>query len=401
MAYRLRMPAEIGDWLTEVAGSQPEAAAETVAALLTLMAADGIPGPPLVTEPDRSDPVPADPRELLDQQYQQMLEVLQHVRREVADASASRKRTEIQLSAPDLDSVLRPVLERRLAAARQLEAALMQRGQRLHHVVDRFRTDKEVAKAMATATEAQARIKDMIATLDAMPDAAELDRAASESATRLEQVLAEARRLLALVQESVPNSGAPDAGRRSGDRDRLAAHTAAARSRSRPEGDVLELRPDPLGSDARIFFAEEPIGTITLLTALEDTDAVIAHRDMAVELACELLEEIRDDGWPTDTLQIDDSTALVARFLPGRESELFRRATAFGTATTLARLREQAGLTVPELAERPELNESRVKRLELEGARGAKVEVLAAYARALGGTLRLTVDLDGAEHIVL
>jgi hypothetical protein len=28
MAFRLRMPAEIGDWLAELAGSQPEAAAE-------------------------------------------------------------------------------------------------------------------------------------------------------------------------------------------------------------------------------------------------------------------------------------------------------------------------------------------------------------------------------------
>jgi hypothetical protein len=27
--------------------------------------------------------------------------------------------------------------------------------------------------------------------------------------------------------------------------------------------------------------------------------------------------------------------------------------------------------------------------------------VLAAYARAVGGTLRLTVDLDGTEYIVL
>lgn len=378
MAYRLRMPAEIGDWLTELAGSQPEAAAETVATLLALMSSDAIPGPPLVTEPDEPALVPADPREELDQHYQQMLEVLQHVRREVADVSTTRRRTEIQLSAPDLDPAVRPVLERQLEVTRQLVAALMERGHRLQLVIDRFRTGKEAAKALATAAEARALLKDLIGIQDATPEAEDIDRAASQSAARVEQLLAEARRLLTPVQESARNSAA-----------------------SRPETDVLELRSDPLGSDARILFAEEPIGTVTLLTALEDADAVDAHRDMAIDLAGELLAEMRDEGWPTDCLHFEDPAALIARFFPGRERELTRRAATLGTAMTPAGLRERAGLAVPELAERAGLSESVVASIETHGARHADAEDLAAYARAAGATLRLTVEVDGTEHIVL
>jgi hypothetical protein len=59
MGYRLRMPAEIADWLAGLASSEPEAAAEVGAALVALMGAATVPGPPLVTA---ADPVPgADP----------------------------------------------------------------------------------------------------------------------------------------------------------------------------------------------------------------------------------------------------------------------------------------------------------------------------------------------------
>src|ERR1700733_4874776 len=105
------MPAQIGDWLPRPAGPPPEAAAEGGAPLLALMRADAIPGPPLVTDPDPPEhgrAAAADPREALDQSYQQLLEVLQNVRREVSDAATSRKRTELRLEAAGLDPTLRP-----------------------------------------------------------------------------------------------------------------------------------------------------------------------------------------------------------------------------------------------------------------------------------------------------
>jgi hypothetical protein len=381
MAYRLRMPAEIGDWLAELAGSAPEAAAEVGAALLALMHASAIPGPPLVVDPDEPVPAPVDLRESLDLTYQQLLENLQLVRREIADMTTLRSGLLVTLAEPDLDPHMRAALDRQLAAAQELEAVLGRRGHRLQVLVDAFRTQKETAKALATAAEAQARIGQAMDGLDAaagaMPGPDEIDRATAESAERVGRLRVEAVRLLGLMQERDGATPGPRA--------------------DRPESDVLELRPDPLGSDVRILFAEEPTGTLTLLTVLEDADAVDQHASTAIGLAAELLEHIRDEGWPTESLQFDYGDALVARYLPGRGAELAARAAALSAATTLARLRERRGLTVRELAERAGLDENLVAIIEQGSLRHADVETLAACARALGGTLRLAVSLDGTE----
>jgi hypothetical protein len=380
MAFRLRMPAEIGDWLAGFAGSEPEAAAETGAALLALMSSDVIPGPPLVTDPDELAPLPADPRELLDDQYQRLLDELQPLRRELAETAYERERTERLLQGADPGSPLRAHLEQRLDAARQLEAALRRRTELLQQHIDAFRTHKETAKAVVTAEEARLRIQAAMREAglgeEAGPATVDPDLAASEAAARLEQARAEAFRLVGI-------------------------DPSADRGPTRPEADVLELRPDPLGSDPRILFAEEPTGTVTLLAVLEDDAAVTEHREAAIDLACELLEEIRDDGWPTDCLDFDDGDAVAARFFPGRGAELTRRAVALGRATSLTRLRERAGLSVPALAERGGPSQDTIGLIDEHGPRQADVEGVAAYARALGGTLRLTIDLDGTEHTIL
>ncbi len=389
MAYRLRMPAQLGEWLTELAGSEPAAAAEVGAALLALMHAEAIPGRPLVIDPHEPPrgfypdlDVAMDPREALDYSYQQMLESLQKVRQEAAGAATTRQRIEIQLGTTGLDPEVRAALERQLAAAQDLETRLGNRSQRLQLLVGRFRTDKETAKAVATAADARARIQDALEILDAMPDADDIERAASESSARLEQALADARRLLEEVRAGDP----------------AAADGAAAWLGSRPESDVLELRPDPLGSDARILFAEEPTGTLTLLTVLEDARAVAEHHDSAIDLACELLEEIRDDGWPADSLEFATAESFTTSFFPGRGPDLTARASALPDAILLTDLRERRHVSLPQLAERAGFNQGQAKLLELQGARHAHVEVLAAYARALGGTLRLTISLDGEDH---
>jgi hypothetical protein len=382
MAYRLRMPAEIGDWLAELAGSAPEAAAEVGAALLALMHADAIPGPPLVLDPDEPVPVPVDPRESLDLTYQQLLENLQLVRREIADMTTQRSGLLVALADADLDPEIRTALDRQLAAAQELETVLGRRSHRLQVLVDAFRTQKETAKALATAAEAQARIQQAVAELApaeaAGPDPEAVDRSATESAERAERLQAEAMRLLGILRD--------------------ADGPVSASSADRPESDVLELRPDPLGSDVRILFAEEPTGTVTLLTVLEDADAVDEHRDTAIRLASELLELIRDEGWPTASLQFEDGDSVVARFLPGRGPDLAARAAALSTAVTLATLREHAGLTASELAQRAGLDEYFVKIIEAHSLRHADVETVAAYARALGGTLRATISLDGTDY---
>jgi phage shock protein A len=131
-----------------------------------------------------------DPRETLDYSYQQQLELLQKVRRGVADVATSRKRVELQVnqlqqSADKLDrqardalsagreDLAREALQRKAGLGTQLtdlqtqyaslqneEEKLSGASQRLQTKVDAFRTRKETIKATYTAAEAQTRISE-------------------------------------------------------------------------------------------------------------------------------------------------------------------------------------------------------------------------------------------------
>jgi phage shock protein A len=131
-----------------------------------------------------------DPRETLDYSYQTQLELLQKVRRGVADVATSRKRVELQVnqlqqSATKLDrqardslaagreDLAREALTRKAGILTQLEdlqgqyASLQSEeekltlaSQRLQAKVDAFRTRKETIKATYTAAEAQTRINE-------------------------------------------------------------------------------------------------------------------------------------------------------------------------------------------------------------------------------------------------
>ena len=129
-----------------------------------------------------------DPRETLDYSYQTQLELLQKVRRGVADVATSRKRVELQMnqleqSSNKLDKqardalsagredLAREALSRKSGVQSQLadlqtqytslqgeEEKLTNASQRLQAKVDAFRTRKETIKATYTAAEAQTRI---------------------------------------------------------------------------------------------------------------------------------------------------------------------------------------------------------------------------------------------------
>ena len=131
-----------------------------------------------------------DPRETLDYSYQTQLELLQKVRRGVADVATSRKRLELQVNqlnhqATKLDrqardslgagreDLAREALTRKAGLQGQLqdlqtqyeqlqgeEERLTQASQRLQAKVDAFRTRKETIKATYTAAEAQTRINE-------------------------------------------------------------------------------------------------------------------------------------------------------------------------------------------------------------------------------------------------
>jgi phage shock protein A len=129
-----------------------------------------------------------DPRETLDYSYQKQMEMLQKVRRGVADVATSRKRLELQMtglqqSAEKLqgqaqqaltqnrEDLAREALTRRSGIQTQLgdlsaqhaqlqaeEEKLTGAAQRLAAKVESFRTRKETIKASYTAAEAQTRI---------------------------------------------------------------------------------------------------------------------------------------------------------------------------------------------------------------------------------------------------
>src|SRR5215211_7168958 len=107
-----------------------------------------------------------DPRETLDYSYERTLEMLQKMRRAVADVATSRKRIEL---------LAREALTRRQGIATQLtdlqaqhdqlkaeEARMVEGSQRLQAKVDAFRIRKETMKANYTAAEAQTRVNEAI-----------------------------------------------------------------------------------------------------------------------------------------------------------------------------------------------------------------------------------------------
>jgi phage shock protein A len=134
-----------------------------------------------------------DPREVLDYSYQRQLELLQQVRRGVADVATSRKRLELQVQqlqgsadrlseqarqavAAGRDDLAREALGRRAgvtgqvqdlqrqhASLRAEEERLTLAAQRLQAKVEAFRTRKETIKATYTAAEAQTKIGEAVA----------------------------------------------------------------------------------------------------------------------------------------------------------------------------------------------------------------------------------------------
>ena len=131
-----------------------------------------------------------DPRQTLDYSYQRQLELLQKVRRGVADVATSRKRVELQATQLNTqadkltqqaqkalevgrEDLAREALTRRSGLHQQItdlqgqhaqlqgeEEKLTRASQRLQAKVDAFRTKKETIKATYSAAEAQTRINE-------------------------------------------------------------------------------------------------------------------------------------------------------------------------------------------------------------------------------------------------
>jgi phage shock protein A len=137
----------------------------------------------------------ADPRYLLDESYERQVELLQDVRRGLAEVATAKKRIELQAAelatrhdrlgdqayeavAQQRDDLARIALTRRAAVESQMtmlqeqhaalatqEGQLVANQQRLAERIETFRIKKDAFKATYTASEAQARANEAIAGL--------------------------------------------------------------------------------------------------------------------------------------------------------------------------------------------------------------------------------------------
>lgn len=161
-----------------------------------------------------------DPREMLDYSYEQQLEMVQRVRRGLADVATSRKRVELQLTQLELSSgklqdqarqalgagredLAREALTRRSAVAAQVsglqgqqaalqaeEEKLTLASQQLQAKVDEFRTRKETVKAAYTAAEAETSIGEAVSGISA--DMGDIGLAIQRAQDKTEQMQARA-----------------------------------------------------------------------------------------------------------------------------------------------------------------------------------------------------------------
>jgi hypothetical protein len=401
MPYRLRMSAELGDWLAELSTFHPASAAEVAAALVSVMTANDPSSLPVVGHP-AADPI--DPREVVDDLYQTSLDALQRVRNEVAEASWKTVAAKQLLADLDKDTspdpAVRAWLSQALTNARRHEARLTARSKRLEREVDAFRTSKETAKAMYTAAQATARIRDAI---DAATGAESVPESGDQLAAQRRAVASAEANLRAVAEQAartlreILDLAGPDAGKSD------SRHSASA------VADVLELRADALGRDVRLLLAVEPADAITLLAALDGEDAIAEHRAQAIELAGDLLADIRAGDWPpADALSaadlavtFADAATFLGRFFPADGGAIAERAAGLAVAQSLAGLRNGIGMSLADLSVETGITEERLRIIEEGGLRVAQVYEAVAYVRALGGRLTFIAEFGESAPVQL
>jgi hypothetical protein len=443
MTYQLRMSAEIGDWLAELSlPGSPElvTATEVGAAIAAAMSAADVHDLALISNlaAKAADPVDgSDLRAAVDYMYERLQQALRGLHGEVADAGSFRTTTRRRYTPAGSEPL--PFTPAEIAAAKRRERAAAKLAQRYQGAVEIFSTRREVAKARITAAEGARQVQraflaSAVAAGAEPPEIeqARADLAAAESSLLVTKgqavgVLAEARRILLAIRreaaateeqagESGPDEGAsrPDNeadGTAGGAADGAGAVEDSADGTGVAAG-LLELRADSLGADVRILCAVQPPGTLTLLAVLEGSDAIDAHRDRAITLASELLGEIQaEDSASSDPtaaaasgsagageLTFAATAPFLAKFFPHAAGQVMRRAASLAAASTLQALRRKRGLSLDDLDTRTGMHAQELWELETGGLRSARLSQVAAYVRAVGGTLTLATD-DGTAII--
>ncbi len=213
-----------------------------------------------------------DPRETLDYSYEKQRELLQKVRRGVADVATSRKRLELQMQqlrqqsdklegqakqalAAGREELAREALTRRSAVQQQIadlqiqhanlqaeEEKLTVASQRLQAKVEAFRTRKETIKATYTAAEAQTKINEAFSGVsEEMSDVGmAIERAEDKTATMQARAGA--------IDELISSGALDDP--MSGGKDDIAAELDRMSATSDVELELSKLKSELEGGDA-------------------------------------------------------------------------------------------------------------------------------------------------------
>jgi hypothetical protein len=419
MGYRLRMSAEIGDWLTELCTADPGAAAEVGAAVVALLDARDLPGPALVTDPAANpQPTPANQAAALEAAQQGLQGALRLARAAADDAATDVRRAASDIrelaQQPQHDPTEMAAFRRRLAGARLLEQKVAEHSRRGERDVDSFRLRAEAARASYDAAVA-ARDLHAAAAAGQTPHDTGQDTQADDRAVAADGIaraalahvtalLAAAPRLIQRITDGT--SAAADVA--AGPPPPTSATTYQPGPSAVAQG-LLELRADPLCGYIRLLFAIEPADTVVILAVLEGESAIRVHRDTALTLAGDLLADIRASKWPppeaagTGDVEIDftDSAAFLDRFFPDRASAVRQQAAARADADTISGLRRRQGISLADLASATGISEERLWVLEDGGIRLARVAEAASCVRALGGRFTLAADLDDGQTRLL
>ena len=210
-----------------------------------------------------------DPREMLDLSYEHQLELLQQVRRGLADVATSRKRLELQAERLDAsanknetqardaiglgrEDLARAALTRRAGALTELSELARQRDalaeqqtklegalQRLETKVAAFRTRKETLKATYTAAEAQTRIGEAVAGIS--EERGDVGYTIQRAEDRVEQMQARASAIDGLLDSGALDDLTLAADPIQAELDRLGAHTEVELELARLKGEAPQL----------------------------------------------------------------------------------------------------------------------------------------------------------------
>jgi phage shock protein A/DNA-binding XRE family transcriptional regulator len=422
MGYRLRIHTQVRDWLTDLRGTEPEVARVIGEALLAMLEAGESLGPPLVLPLESVLGSPDDPGEALDYSYERRLEMLQRVRRGVADVATSRKRVELQVSqleqsaaklvrqgqdaldagrqdlAGDAQTRAAAVQEQlselrhQLAALRGEEERLTAASQRLQAKVDAFRTRKETIKASYAADEASRSVREALAEIG--EDAGDLE--VTDAEAEISSAAGNAPAAVSELREETPDR-TPTAEGDSGRADEGGAI---------PPG-LMELRPGAPGRlRAGLLFAVEPEDTAVVLASVEDPGRSLDEYQEVIRLAASRLAMAQSGAAPVAPPGVFiayDAESFLDEFFPGEETEVEIGAAALVArhrAHTLAQARQRMRLTQAQVAARMNVRQERVSAIERAEPGATEVRTLAAYVGALGGRLEIIADIDG-ERVVL